>query len=250
MFDAIERLLMRLLRVPPEPSVPSGEGAVRVFRAAPNYYRYTVVRWGLVQSGAALGLLVGYIALRYWVPFGVPRLVYWAEAFAIVSFLVQLPVTYAMLRLDYELRWYIVGERSLRIRHGLARMREQTMTFANVQNLSVRQGPLQRMLGIADLEVRTAGGGGGGAGGDDDDASARHGRLQGVAEPAVLRDVIRLRVRAYRDAGLGDPDDDVPIRPDSTNRGSGHPGSAAALDAARMCLQEARNLRVALQTGR
>jgi membrane protein YdbS with pleckstrin-like domain len=248
MFDALERLLMRVLRVPAEPSIPAGEGAVRVFRAAPNYYRYTLVRWVLVQAGAALGLLVGYIALRYWVPPVVPRVVYWFEAFAIVSFIVQIPVTYAMLRLDYELRWYILGERSLRIRHGLTRMREQTMTFANVQNLSVRQGPLQRMLGIADLEVRTAGGGGGGT--EEDGAAARHGRLQGVAEPAVLRDLIRIRVRAFRDAGLGDPDDHAPPRPGPTSGATGRRANSATLDAARQCLIEVRSLRSAIRAGR
>ena len=39
------------------------------------------------------------------------------------------------------------------------KVQEKTMTFSNVQNVSIRQGPMQRLFGIADLEVRTAGGG-------------------------------------------------------------------------------------------
>ena len=63
-----------------------------------------------------------------------------------------------MLRLDYEMRWYKVTDRSLRIREGVWRMREMTMMFDNIQNISITQGPIQRMLNIADLKVQTAGG--------------------------------------------------------------------------------------------
>src|SRR5207249_3022813 len=66
----------------------------------------------------------------------------------------------AVLRLDYEKRWYVVTDRSLRIREGVVKVREMTVNFANIQNISISQGPLQRILGIADLRVDTAGGGG------------------------------------------------------------------------------------------
>ena len=39
---------------------------------------------------------------------------------------------------------------------------ETTITFENIQNVTVQQGPLQRLFGIADVRVDTAGGGGGG----------------------------------------------------------------------------------------
>ena len=38
-------------------------------------------------------------------------------------------------------------------------MHETTISFENVQNVEVRQGPLQRYFGIADVVVQTAGGG-------------------------------------------------------------------------------------------
>src|SRR5205814_3372587 len=67
----------------------------------------------------------------------------------------------AVVRLDYEKRWYLVTDRSLRIREGVVNVREMTVNFANIQNISISQGPLQRLLRIADLRVDTAGGGGG-----------------------------------------------------------------------------------------
>ena len=41
----------------------------------------------------------------------------------------------------------------------VVKVREMTVTFANIQNAPVNQGPIQRALGIADLQVETAGGG-------------------------------------------------------------------------------------------
>ncbi|HET7537279.1 MAG TPA: hypothetical protein VFJ90_12545, partial [Candidatus Didemnitutus sp.] len=49
-----------------------------------------------------------------------------------LAYLVQIPITYAVRRLDYEMRWYMVTDRSLRIRHGVWRVSESTMSFANI----------------------------------------------------------------------------------------------------------------------
>ena len=65
----------------------------------------------------------------------------------------------AVLRLNFEKRWYVVTDRKLRVQEGVVHVREMTITFANIQNISVEQGPVQRMLDIADLKVETAGGG-------------------------------------------------------------------------------------------
>ncbi len=75
------------------------------------------------------------------------------------SFSSSCPLTYAIRRLDVELHWYIVTDRSLRIRTGLVRLQETTMSFANLQQVEVKQGPLQRLLGLADVHVQSAGGG-------------------------------------------------------------------------------------------
>jgi Predicted membrane protein len=67
--------------------------------------------------------------------------------------------SYALLRIDWELRWYMTTDRSLRIREGTWRVREKTLTLTNVQNVTVHENPVQRLLGIANVRVRTAGGG-------------------------------------------------------------------------------------------
>ena len=61
-----------------------------------------------------------------------------------------------MQRLNYELRWYIVTDRSLRIRIGIWIVEEITMTFDNIQDLRITAGPPQGWLGLAALELSSA----------------------------------------------------------------------------------------------
>ena len=168
-----------------------------------------------------------------------------AEAIGICLYIVQIPITYAMARLDYELRWYIVTDRSLRIRAGLAAVQETTMSFANVQQVAVSQGPLQRLLGIADLRVQSAGGGGDQRehGGSE---SLHTGVFHGVDNANQIRDLILERLRLFRQAGLGDPDDAHAESPTSPAVAPIPAPDDSALLAAREVLQEARALRQVL----
>jgi membrane protein YdbS with pleckstrin-like domain len=248
--------LLRLLRVPPEPRVPAGDGgAVRVFRAGSRYYRYRLLLWALGQLGTLVGLvggLIGMSVLAREIGYGPAVLVMSVvEGVAVAAFLTQLPLTFAMLRLDYELRWYIVTDRSLRIREGIASVKEKTMTFANVQNITVKQGPLQRLLGIADVEVRTAGGGGGGGEGKGHATgeSLHEAYFRGVDNAEEIRDVVRERVRRFRDTGLGDPDD-VHALPPARPTQAGDDAGAELAAAARDMLAEARALRSVATAGR
>ncbi len=268
MVELVKRLLLRVLRVPPEPHPPSGSPeSIRTFRASRNYYRYKLFGWGLKQLGALVGvIMLAGVHFTYGLGSSVPlslilvpaavteaieelekdedtqkfakvirwaletRLLLWIEIAGLVFLVVQAPVTYAMVRLDYEMRWYIVTDRSLRIREGIASVREMTMTFANVQNLAIRQGPIQRLLGISDLRVRTAGGGSGDLDSeqDDKDVKSMHvGYLRGVDDARGIRDTILARLRRGKGAGLGDPDDE----------------GGDLLAAARELLGEARELR-------
>jgi membrane protein YdbS with pleckstrin-like domain len=259
--------LLRTLRVPPAPSAPAGDEGVRVFLAAPNYFRYKLAQWLLSQTGAFVGVIFGLIMLRgadlvipaefeigpWTITEGVALAALGAvEAIAITFLVVQALASLALLRLDFEQRWYLVSDRSLRIREGLLRLHEKTMTFANIQHVAIRQGPIQRLLGIADLEVRTAGGGGG-----NGEEGAKHNDLhvayfRGVANAAEIRDGIRERLRRHADAGLGDPDD---LAAGTSPREATHalpaaapPPEAGALAAAAAALrEEASALRLALQ---
>lgn len=161
------------------------------------------------------------------------------EIGGILLFLAQLPVTFAAVRLEYELHWYIVTDRSLRIRTGLVRLQESTMSFANLQQVEVQQGPLQRLLGLADLRVQSAGGGSAHPEKPGED-TLHTGIFHSVVNAEEIRDLILERLRRFRQAGLGDPDDHhaapAPAAP--------VPGDAVA--AAHELLAEARALRAAL----
>lgn len=214
MRERLRALLLRVLRVPPEPAVPTGARVIRVFRAAPNYFRYRLVLWAAAQVSALIGLLgsVFFIAsvLRSVTDPTVALLLQGVEALAWAAYLVQLPVSLALLRLDFDMRWYILMDRSLRIREGVVSIREKTMTFANIQQISIRRNPLQRVLGLADVQVRTAGGGGassGGGHGAQVGEGMHEAYFRGVDNAEEIRAAIRERVRLHRDSGLGDPDD-------------------------------------------
>jgi uncharacterized membrane protein YdbT with pleckstrin-like domain len=251
MFERLRALLLRLLRVPAEPTPPQGARDARVFRASERYYRYKLVRWALSQAGTMIGLGIGIITLRA-VP-GLPTHLLWIEILAVVGFLLQLPFTYAALRLDFDLRWYIVTDRSLRIREGLWTIREQTMTFANIQNISVRQDPLQRLLRIADVEVRSAGGGAGANITSEDKRDMHVGLFRGVDNAEEIRAAVLDRIRRHRDAGLGDPDDEAPGADAPLAASTPTPAGAEGptlLTAARELADEARALREALARAR
>ena len=228
-------VVLRLVRVPAAPHVPEGrEESVRVFNAARNYFAWRLILWGIANVAIASGLLVAFgISFN-------PRLspvvrTIWLAlaAGAVGGFVASIPMTYFLQRLNYEMRWYIVTDRSLRIRSGVVRLREMTMTFANIQGIRVNANPVERLLGLANVEVQSAGGG---------SSQARQtpplghlARFEGVDNAAVIRDLIVERLRVYRDSGLGERT--VEAR------------EPHALSAAREVLQEARALRNSIAIG-
>jgi membrane protein YdbS with pleckstrin-like domain len=236
----------RWLRIPPPPANPAGSpGSVRRFQAAPGYFRYRVAGWGLKQVGALWGLIVGLTMVGL-IPdelplpiadlFGWLDLLRWVEVVSVALFVLQLPFSLFLVRLDYDNRWYLVTDRSLRIREGVVKVHEQTMSFANLQNLSIRQGPLQRLFGIADLQVRTAGGGGKGDSGqkaEGDEKNLHLAFFRGVSNAEEIRDLILAHLRRLKGSGLGDPDEEDEVPPVPSD----------ALAAAREVLAEARALR-------
>ena len=117
---------------------------------------------------------------------------------------------------------------------------ERTMTFSNIQNVAIRQGPVQRLFGISDVEVRTAGGGSASPGKQHQQGMADNlhlGYFRGVENAAEIRDAILVHLKGLRSAGLGDPDEPAAsdLAPDS--------GGGELLAAGRQVLAEARGLR-------
>lgn len=205
--------VLHLMRVPHEPSPPPGSPP-RVFRAAANYFVLRAIAWVVINL-VLLTVSVWLIALVAWfIPADTPpfaKSILGLSAGAVtLMLLIRLTLGYAVMRLDYELRWYMISDRAIRIREGIVTVREKTIALANVQNTIIRQGPLQRLLGIADVEVRTAGGGAGEAAKANGQGIAEPmhvGYFRGVDNAAELRSIILEGVRRHRDAGLGDPED-------------------------------------------
>ncbi|MCK8499110.1 PH domain-containing protein [Myxococcus fulvus] len=249
MADVPHAWLLRWLKVPSERQLP--EGTVRVFNAAPAYLNYRRVLLALKQVGVLAGTVVGWLFISRWVPmmldFPYTRPVMYAlEAFVWVGYLVMFPVSFFVIRLDYELRWYALTDRSLRVHEGVMSLREKTMTFANIQQISIQQNPLQRLLGIADVKVETAGGGSGARGNEADLDPAEHlheARFRGVSDPEAIRDAILERVRMHRDTGLGEPSELI-TRPEEPV------ATTSPVAAAKELLAEVRELRGTLSARR
>ncbi len=167
---------------------------------------------------------------------------------AMLLFIAQIPFSFAAVRLEFEQHWYIVTDRSLRIRTGLFSVRESTMSFANLQQVEVRQGPLQRLLGIADVRVQSAGGGGGHKDHENLTDSLHMGIFHSVENAEEVRDLILRRLRRFREAGLGEPDDqDTQVEAAETFVARSESSSPSdALTAAHELLAEARALRSTL----
>lgn len=206
-------VVLNVMRVPPTPTSPPGSPP-RVFRAAPNFFKLRLIQFALTQLLAVVGLFWAIWFMSFAARAGAPSGVVWLlriiEIFGIAAVALRFVFGSMLVHLDYELRWYMLSDRAIRIREGITTVREKTMALANIQNISIKQGPLQRLLGIADVEVKTAGGGG--ESGDSHKRGARAepmhvGYFRGVANAEELRDLVREGVRRQRDAGLGDPDD-------------------------------------------
>jgi uncharacterized membrane protein YdbT with pleckstrin-like domain len=99
--------------------------------------------------------------------------------------------------------------------------------------IRVNANPIERFLGLANVEVQSAGGGGSDAHGVP--SSGHVAKFAGVDNAAVIRDLIVERLRVYRDSGLGEKT--VEAR------------EPLALSAAREVLQETTALRSSLASG-
>jgi uncharacterized membrane protein YdbT with pleckstrin-like domain len=257
MTDGLSAFVLRVFKVPPEPRLPAGAPeSARVFRAGANFWRLKLLGWGVRQAFTLAGF--AFMTVMLWqagesgtVPFkngplpaGLLTGLAAIRVFELAAWglwMVQLPITYVILRLDYELRWYIVTDRAARLREGIVSLKEMTLTLANVQDIRLQQGPLQRLLGLADVELRTAGGSEGAAGapghGGHVAENLHLARFRGVDNAEAIRDLVIDRMKKARGAGLGDPDD-APVR---------EMGPAEGLEAAvRGLAGESARLRAAL----
>ena len=203
-YSGVWAALTGLFLVPREPpTMPEGSHEIiGSFRPSANYLRYIKVFFWIGLFSINIPVLIGWIVITIAAP--VVGIV--LAILAIGFVLVQGIFGYIGIHLRYDSTWYVLTDRSMRLRRGVLHLSETTITYENVQNVTVEQGPLQRFFGIADVAVLTAGGGGHGphgkGGGGD-----HLGRIEGVDNAHQIRDLIMDRVRASKSAGLGDDHD-------------------------------------------
>ena len=204
-YGTVWLILMALLRVPrtpPELPVAPGE-TVEAFHPAPGYLRYKRLGMHVFLALLLLGLGVGALVAAAAKGPGLALLVGGA---GIAIWLVLAVIGHVWIRLLYDTTWYVMNQRSVRLRTGILLVVEQTFTFENVQNVKVTQGPIQRYFGIADVVLDTAGGGG--ATGQNAEAvqffSAHRGLLFGLDAAEQVRDLILSRMGRQTGAGLGE----------------------------------------------
>jgi membrane protein YdbS with pleckstrin-like domain len=232
-FSRLELWVQRVLRVPPYPQPPEGSPeSIQVFRAGRNHYTLCLLAWFFPHFAVLVALIVAHVVVTISAADRMPEWgwMIWriAEGLAVLAFTSSTIFTYYAQRLNFALHWYIVTDRSLRIRSGVVNIQELTMTYSNIQEIRVSAGPLQNFLKLADVEVQSAGGG-------SKDGGGHIARFKSVSNANAIRDLLVERVRQYRDSGLGEA--------------AAHGGHAPddAIEAARSVLTEARALREQLQ---
>jgi membrane protein YdbS with pleckstrin-like domain len=226
-YRGLWAVLAGWFKVPQQPPTLLVLGGEKIdsFRPSKGFLDYLKFQFWLAFLLIDGALLVLWIVLMVNVPLAAILLL---PVFLILAILPDI-LAFVALHLRYDTTWYVMSDRSLRIRRGIWVIRETTITFENVQNVELKQGPLQRHFGFTNLIVQTAGGGG--ATTQDGQTNPHVGLIEGVADAQRIRDVIMTRVRRSRRSGLGDErtDEDYP----KTSALGWSPAHIAALEAIR-----------------
>lgn len=214
------------------PTLPEGTALVRTLKPSQAWLSFRLLATlfgGLSQTVAAVA---GAVAL-------VLELGPWGAVPAFLLLVLDLggvALAVVAVRLDYEVRHYLVGDRSLRVSRGVWRREEATLSYANVQNVEVTQGPIGRIFGFRSVTVTTAG-----ADSTPGDGSSLHQvTLEGLDDADEVRALIDGALRRSRDAGLGEP-----VRPPMA-ASAGSPDSALLALPARL-LVEVRDAALAVR---
>ena len=206
-YTGVWAVLVRWFRVPQDPpTLPSVPGErVDSFQPAPAFLNYLKFWFWLALIVSDAGLTIGYLAVAgALVVSGLTWVALLLLPLAVVLIVgPDIPV-FVGLHLRFDTTWYVMSEHSLRIRRGIWVIQETTITFENVQNVKLTQGPLQRHFGIANVMVDTAGGSSDAK--QNAGATSHQGIIEGVTQEdaARLRDLILVKLRRSSTAGLGD----------------------------------------------
>ncbi|MFN7732830.1 MAG: PH domain-containing protein [Pirellula sp.] len=200
-YEGIWGILTPYFKLPKEPpNLPSVEGEeVESLHPSEAYLRYRKFEFWVLLFIVDFALTAGWIALFAFNPL-IGILV---TPLALALIILPDIVAYIAIHLNYDTTWYVLSDRSMRLRRGVWSLHETTITFENIQNIHVQQGPLQRWFGFSNLTVQTAGGGGGGEHGAAM-SGAHVGVLEGLDNAQEVRERILARCGKQAGAGLGE----------------------------------------------
>lgn len=254
MITPLVQPLFRWLRLSLTPPTPiAGARVQQVLQPGLRAYQLRLLKWAAAQLSALAGVVLLLTAFDFtqWLPPWLSVLEYieyfawWDDftdflpvewrwlgaALTMSGFLVQLPLSFLSLWAERRTTWYVISDQGVQLQHGLWTTHETSLRFANIQQVTLRQGPLQRLLGLADVVVSTAGGARPADEDDEDTKRQDQGRLRDLdyAEARRLGDTLRDQLHAPRAPALPAP---LPSLP--------------ALEAAQRLLTETRALRNSL----
>ncbi|MCA9294704.1 MAG: PH domain-containing protein [Phycisphaerales bacterium] len=232
-YTGLWSILVRWMRVPQDPpNLPASPGdEVIAIHPSHGFLRYLKLWFWIAAVSIDLVLLVLWIVLLVAVPWlGIVLAPLWWGVMLVPDI-----VAYIAIHLRYDTTWYVLSPRSMRLRRGIWTIKEITLTYENIQNVRVSQGPVERYYGIAKLQVETAGAG---AAGPHGTSVANVGIVEGIDNAEELRDMLMARVRASRSTGLGDE-----LHEHEGHRHAGEMWTQAHVDA----LRQIRDLVVAAQ---
>lgn len=193
-FKPIFLPLLKLKFDPPH--LPEGSALVRALKPSESWFTYRALTAMFGLLGQVIG--TGVIAVA-----AVAKLGGAGVAIAVLLLLLEAGVVgFALVatRVDFELRHFLVGDRSLRVTEGALTRREATLSYANVQNLEVTQGPLERLFGFQNLTVTTAGA-------DQAPGTTENSHsvtLVGLSNAEEIRTLILGMLHQRKDSGLGE----------------------------------------------
>ena len=198
-YQGVWAAATKWFHVPEEP--PHIQGAdddhVRSFRPAEGYLSYLKLYFWIGLIAIDVVLTAAWLILLFVQP--VIGIIVAPLAWAIII----LPdiVAYIAIHLRYDTTWYVLSDRSMRIRRGIWTIHETTITYENIQNVSIKQGPVQRYFGIADVLVETAGGGAA-TGGENGTVVGHFGLLEGISNADEVRTLILAKWSQSKSSGV------------------------------------------------
>jgi membrane protein YdbS with pleckstrin-like domain len=203
LYRGIWRVLVGWFKVPAEaPSLPVAPGEhLESFRPSNAFLSYLKFKFWIVLFLTDIALFIGWLSLTL----AFPKVGFWLAPLALIVIVLPDIIAYVAIHLRYDTTWYVLTHRSLRIRRGIWVIQETTITFENIQNVSVNSGPVERWFGLANVVVDTAGGGSSKTshGGEKENNSHR-GLIEGIENAGEIRNLILQRLRTSRSSGLGD----------------------------------------------